>query len=247
VAAGDLVAAVGAAQPLIDRLARQRERLAYTQQMAEAMHQIGNTRQEERQATKVEERKAAISSTMRELAKVAVLATSAGEVDEALAHDGQVVEAEAQAVRLRPPGFSASFVLTRAQSDLAQRLGFCQVEVDGYLFDCTALPSTGAENRVTVELPSLPSALVGRPAHLARARYGGAAVLPVAALRGSELRTSVFVVAKNARLEVRPVVVGERSEASAIIVQGLDLGDRVVIAGGTGLRADMLVVSRGGG
>jgi multidrug efflux pump subunit AcrA (membrane-fusion protein) len=245
VAAGDVVAAVAAAQPLLDQLARQRERLAYTEQMAEATHQMGNSKEEERQAAKVDARKAAIASTIRELAKVAVVATSAGEVDETMVQEGQLVAAGAEAAQLRPPGFSASFALLPAQSDLVRRLGFCQVEVAGYLLDCLAAPSSGADERVTVELSALPSALAGKAARLARARYLGAAVLPVAALRGSATLTSVLVVAGNARLEARPVVVGERDEGSAIVVQGLDPGDRVVTAGNAALRADMSVVVRG--
>jgi multidrug efflux pump subunit AcrA (membrane-fusion protein) len=39
--------------------------------------------------------------------------------------------------------------------------------------------------------------------------------------------------------------VGERDEGSAIVVQGLDPGDRVVTAGNGALRADMSVVVRG--
>ena len=97
VAAGDVVAAVAAAQPLLDQLARQRERLAYTEQMAEATHQMGNSKDEERQAAKVDARKAAIASTIRELAKVAVVATSAGEVDETMVQEGRLVAAGAEA------------------------------------------------------------------------------------------------------------------------------------------------------
>lgn len=244
VAAGDVVAAVEAARGLQTQLTHQRERLAYYRQMAEAMHQVGNAKEEERQLSKLEARDAAIAKTLRDLANVAVIASTPGEVDETLVHDGQIVEAGSPAVRLQSPGFRAMFELPRTQATLARRLGFCQVEVDGYLLDCSPAQIAAPEGdigHVGVDLASVPPALVGKPAHLARARYSSAAVLPVAALQHSGSRVGVFVVSASARLELRPVVVAERDEVEAIVVQGLDVGDRVVVEPASGLRPGMAV------
>lgn len=240
---GDVVAAVEAARALQAQLAHQRERLAYYQQMAEAMHQVGNSKEEERQLTTVETRKAAIANTLRELGAVAVIAAAPGEVEESLAHEGEAVDKDSPAVRLRSPGFRAILELPRAQAAAARRLGFCQVEVEGYLLDCTLAPAAGDETHVAVDLASVPPALVGKPAHLARARFSSATVLPVAALQTSGSHAGVFVVPANARLEMRPVAVADRDDVEAIVVQGLDAGDKVVIAPSSGLRPGMPVGS----
>jgi hypothetical protein len=243
VAVGDVVAAVDAAKGLQNQLVRQRERIAYYQQMAEAMHQVGNAKEEERQLAKVEARNAAIAKTLHELASLAVVATAAGEVEEVLAREGQSVDADGPAVRLRSPGFRASFDLPRTQAAQARRLGFCQVEVEGYLLDCTPASSNADDAHVSVDLAAVPAALVGKLAHLARARYSSATVLPVVALQVSGPRVTVFVVSPNARLEARPVVVADRDEVEAIVVQGLDVGDKVVVDPALGLRAGMSVAA----
>ncbi len=247
VAVGDVVAAVELARPLQNQLVRQRERLAYYQQMAEAMHQVGNSKEEERQLATVEARSAAIAKTLRALANLAVVATGAGEVEEAFAHEGEAVEAESPAVRLRSPGFRVTFELSRSEAASARRLAFCQVEVEGYLLDCNPAQTPGDESHVAVDLSQVPPALVGKPAHLARARYTGAVVLPVAALQVSGSRVGVFVVSKNARLETRQVAVEDRDDVEVIVVQGLDGGDRVVVEPSLGLQSGMLVGTSNGG
>jgi hypothetical protein len=246
VAAGDVVAAVETARALQTQLDRQRERLAYSQQMAEAMHQVGNSKEEERQLANAEAKNARIAKILQELANFAVVATGAGEVEAVFAQEGQTVEAGSPAVRLVSPGFRATFALPRPQASAARRLGFCQVEVEGYVLDCNPAQPTGNEEPVTVELSSVPPALVGKPAHLARARFAGAVVLPVTTLRSDASQDEVFVVTPSAHLEARRVVVAERDEAEAVVVQGLDLGDKVVVLPGPGLRAGMSVGTTGG-
>lgn len=240
---GDVVAAVEAARGLLAQLAHQRERLAYYQQMAEAMHQVGNSKEEERQLAAVETRKAAIAKTLRELAAVAVVAVSPGEVDESLVREGDTVERGGSAIRLRSPGFRATLELPRAHAAAARRLGSCQVEVEGYLLDCTLAPAAGDDTHVAIDLASVPPALVGKLAHLARARYNSATVFPVAALQTIGSHVGVFVVPGNARLELRPVVVADRDDIQAIVVQGLDGGERVVVEPATGLRPGLQVAS----
>lgn len=245
IALGDVVAALEAARGLQIQLVHQRERLAYYQQMAEAMHQVGNSKEEERQLATVEARKAGIAQTLRELGAVAIVANAAGEVEESLVHEGQTVDRDSPAVRLRSPGFRVTLELGRAPAAAARRLGFCQVEVEGYLLDCSPALAAGDETHVAVDLASVPPALVGKPAHLARARYNSATVLPVAALQVTGSRVGVFVVPVHTRLEMRPVVVADRDDAEAIVVQGLDPGDRVVIQPVQSLRPGLPVVSVG--
>jgi multidrug efflux pump subunit AcrA (membrane-fusion protein) len=236
VAVGDIAAAVDAARPLQAQLTHQRERLAFYQQMAEAMHQVGNAQEEERQVAKVELRNARIAKTLRALADVAVVADAPGDVAETFAHEGDTVEAGQPALRLRSAGVRATFELSRQQAAQARRLGFCQIEVEGYGFDCTQLQEKADETHASVEVSSIPASLLGKAAHLARARFSGAFEIPLAAIVRPGSRDEVFVVSPQSRAEARSVAVLERDASFAIVVQGLDAGDRVVAEVAPGLR-----------
>jgi hypothetical protein len=236
-ATGDVAAAVEAARPLLEQLTRQRERLAFSQQMAEAMHQVGNAKEEERQAAKLELRTERIAKILRGLADVAVVANAPGEVEETFAREGDTVEAGHAALRLRSAGFRATFELPRQQAALARRLAFCRVEVEGYVFDCVQLEESADDMHVSVELASIPAALLGKATHLARARFEGAFALPLAAIVRTGSRDEVFVVSAQSRTELRPVTITERDVSEAVVVQGLDAGDQVVAEVVPGLRA----------
>ena len=240
-AAGDVVAAVDGAKSLLEKLAGQRERLAFAQQMAEGMRQAGNTTEEERQNGKVVWRHAKLAKTLRELAEVAVVASEPGTIDEVLARVDQDVEPGSPAVRLRSTGFRASFGFARPQSAQARKLGFCRLEVDGELLDCNFRELLD-DARVEVELGAAPPSLAGKPARLARARFDAAVLVPSAAVIQSGSRHEVLLVSPQSRLESRPVTVAERDATDAVVVQGLDPEDRIVIDGAAALRAGMQVV-----
>jgi hypothetical protein len=237
IAAGEVAAAVEIARPLQEQLTRQRERLAFYRQMAEAMHQVGNAKEEERQVAKVEFRNARIAKTLQALADVAVVAGAPGEVEETFASEGETVEAGHPAVRLRSAGFGATFAMPRHQVALVRRLGFCQVEVEGYMFDCAQLRDSADETHASVEVASIPTSLLGKAARLARARFEGAFAVPLAALVRTRTRDEVFVISPQSRAELRPVTVAERDTTELIVVQGLDVGDHVVVEVIPGLRA----------
>ena len=237
VAAGDIAAAVESARPLQEQLTRQRERLAFNQQMAEAMHQVGNTKEEERHVAKVELRNARIAKLLGALAEVAVVVAAPGEVETTLAHEGDMVEAGTPALRLLSSGFRATFELPRQQAAQARRLGFCQVEVEGYLFECAQTQESSDETHASVDIALVPPALLGKPAHLARARFEGAYVLPLAAITHGGSRDEVLVVSTQSRALARPVTVAERDATLAVVVQGLDVGDHVIVESVPGLRA----------
>ena len=238
---GDVAAAVEIARPLLDQLTRQRERLAFYQQMVEAMHQVGNAKEEERHAAKAEIRNVRIAKTLRALADVAVVVSAPGVVDETFAREGDSVDAGSPALRLRSVGFRATFEFSRQQAAQARRLGFCQVESEGYVFDCTQIQADGDETHLGVEIASLPQSLLGKPAHLARARFEGAFVIPLAAIARTGSRDEVLLVSQQARVEPRPVTISERDATEAIVVQGLDAGDHVIALATPGLRAGVQV------
>jgi len=244
VAVGDVVAAVEAARPLLTQLTHLRERLAFYRQIADAMHQVGNTAEEEKNTANVEVRKAKIAKTLRALAQVAVVASSAGQVEEAFAREGDHVEAGGLALRMRSAGYRAIFELPRAQAAQARRLAFCQVGVEGYVLDCRQASDDDDETHVSVHLTSLPTALLGRPAHLARARFDNAVVLPASAVQRVGRRFQVLVVSPFGRLEARLVTVAEQSVAEVVVIQGLDSGENVVIEPASDLRPGMQVAIR---
>jgi hypothetical protein len=241
VAVGDVAASIDLARPLQNQLAYLRERLAFHQQMAEAMHQVGNTKEEERQVANVEVRNAKIAKTLHDLSNLAVVANAAGEVEETFAREGDQVRVDSQALRLRSAGFRSRFELPRGQAALASRLAFCQVEVDGYAFDCTQVQEGSDDNHVTVDVVTIPPALVGRPARLARARYDNALVVPLSAVLRTGNRDEIQVVSPQARVELRLVTVAERDATLAIVIQGLDAGENIVVGAPSGLRAGMKV------
>jgi hypothetical protein len=239
-AAGDVVAAVDGAKSLLEKLEGQRERLAFSQQMAEGMRQAGNTTEEERQSGKMEARHAKLAKTLHELAEVAVVASASGTVDEVLARVEQNVDAGSSAVRLRSTGFRASFGLSRPQMALARKLGFCRLEVDGELLDCS-FRELGDDDRVEVNLGALPPPLADKPARLARARFDGAVLVPSAAVAQNGGHDELLLVSPQSRLELRLVTVAERDATAAVVVQGLDPEDRIVVDGPAGLRPGMQV------
>ncbi len=236
-ATGDVAAAVATAKPLQDQLARQRERLAYYQQMAEAMHQVGNSKEEEQQAAKAEIRSAGIAKTLRALADVAVVMNAPGVVDETFAREGDTVQAGSPALRLRSTGFRAAFELSRQEIAQARRLGFCQVESGGYVFDCSRIQDGGDATHLSVDLASLPHSLLGKAAHLARARFEGVYLVPLTAVVRTGSRDEVLLVSGRSRVETRPVTIAERDATEAVVVQGLDAGDQVIVEATPSLRA----------
>jgi multidrug efflux pump subunit AcrA (membrane-fusion protein) len=244
VAVGDVVAAVEAARPLLNQLTHLRERLAFYQQIAETMHQVGNTAEEEKNTANVEVRKAKIAKTLRALADVAVVASTAGEVEEAFAREGDKVEAGGLALRMRAAGHRAVFDLPRAQAVEARHLGFCQVGVEGFVLDCRQAPDDEDETHVGVDIAALPAALLGRPARLARARFDNAVALPTSAVQNAGRRNQVLVVSPFGRLEARPVTVAEQNAAEAVVIQGLESGERVVLEPTSDLHPGMQVTVR---
>ena len=241
VAAGDVLAATEAARPLQDKLIRQRERLAYSQQMVEAMHQVGNPKEEEKQVAKVALRNEGIAKILHALGDVAVVASAPGVVEETFSHQGDTVAAGSPALRLHAAGFRTTFEFSRKQAAQARRLGFCQMEADGFVFECVQVQEGSDDGRTVVESAAIPASLQGKAAHLARARYVAAFVVPPEAIVHSGSRDEVLVVSSQSRVLPRPVTVAERDASEAVVVQGLDTGDRVLVEVVPGLRAGMPV------
>lgn len=241
---GDVVATLEGAETkvLLDKLASQRERLAFARQMQEGMHQAGNVAEEERQSSKVESRNAKLEKTLRGLTEVAVVAVASGTVEEVLTAVGQEVEAKSPAVRLRGEGFRATFAFARPKISLARKLPFCRLAIDGDVLDCRLYDSTD-DSQLDVDVSAVPSSLVDQPARLARARYDAAILVPVSAVVHSGSHDELWLVSPQSRLEPRSISIAEADADVAVVVQGLDPGDRIVVSGPPSLRPGLMVAA----
>ncbi len=233
---GDIVAEIDGARRIKNDLAHNRERLAYYEQMRDTMRSAGN-RPEERQAElKIAEKKRLVADAQEALAKIAVVATLAGEVDVAMAAVGATVAAGAPAVRLKGGEQRARIELSREDAERVRQLGFCRAEIEGKPLDCVLAPDGGDETHVLVDLPLDPVVAPGKRVRLARARYDGVFVLPASALapaKGGDRR--VYVV-RDGKAEPYAVVLADQSSQEIVVSQGLETGSAVIVEAPPDLR-----------
>jgi hypothetical protein len=227
--AGDVVAATDAARSLLADLARLQERLAYFEQLAGATPDTGDEKRASAARTKVELSVGLVEQTQTALSRVAVVAQGSVHIEATLATLGQTVRAGAPAVRLRSAGWRASFELPRTQVARVRKQGFCMAEIEGRSVACSLAPDGGDETHVVIELAPEAATAAGQPAHLARARLADAYLVPASALSRVGDSDRVLLVAPTGRAEARSVAVADRTAADAVITQGLDPGDAVIV------------------
>ena len=102
----------------------------------------------------------------------------------------------------------------------------------------------GDETHVVIDLPNDPLVGTGKTVRLARDRLDAVFSVPAGALIKMGDSDRLFVVTPSNRAELRVVAVQERNGNEAIITQGLDVGDRVVIDAPTDLKPDARVLIR---
>lgn len=144
------------------------------------------------------------------------------------------------------PGGAARvrFAIGGRDRELVRRRPLCRVEARGALASCRVLDDD--DEGVAVEIaPPLP-AEPGAVARLLRDEHVDAVLLPIDALGRGGASDHVLAVGRADRLEVRPVEVAFRDATSAIVVQGLDGGDRVAIAVPAGVRPGDRIASEAG-
>jgi multidrug efflux pump subunit AcrA (membrane-fusion protein) len=172
------------------------------------------------------------------LARFAVLAPQGGEIAEALAAVGDAVKANQPVLRAKGQSYRAVFELPAAEAQRARQLGFCQLKMDGSPLVCSLVAEVGDETQVVVELPNDPQVGAGKLVQLARERLDAVYPIPAAALRREGDSDRLFVVGGNGRAELRVVGVVDRNDTEAIIAQGLDVGDRVIVNSPPGLKPE---------
>jgi len=227
--AGDVVAATDAARWVLADLAKQQERLAYYRELLEGTKDTGDEKRAAAARARVDFRARLVEQTQQALSHVALVAQAAGRVEATLATLGQTVQAEAPAVRLQSAGWRTTFELARPLAARVRKQGMCGAEIDGRPVGCSLAPDAGDETHVVIDLPPETATAAGRMVRLLRARFADAFLVPASALSHVGEGDRVLVVSPTGRAEVRSVVVADRTPADAVIAQGLDAGDAVIV------------------
>ena len=225
--AGDVVAATDAARSALADLAHLQGRLAHFEQLAEA--DTGDDKRASAARAKVEFSAGLVGQMLATLSHVAVVAQGPGQVEATLASLGQTVRAGASAVRLRSAGWRANFELPRAQVSRVRKQGLCVAAIEGRTVACSFALDGGDETHVVIELAPEAATAAGQPARLARARLADSYLVPVSALSRVGDSDRVLLVTPTGRAEARSVAVADRTAADAVITQGLDAGDAVIV------------------
>jgi multidrug efflux pump subunit AcrA (membrane-fusion protein) len=240
--AGDVLALLEAGRHGRVDLGHHRERLAYYEQMRDTMATSGNKAEVRQAELKIAEKKRLVADAQATLAKQAILASQPGEVAEALVAVGALVKPNDPAVRAKGSAHRAVFELGREEAEKARRLGFCRVEVEGKPLDCSVASEGGDETHLALELPADPVVAAGKPVRLARARFDAVFAVPTSAIFRVGDTDRLYVAAPGGRAELRVVSIAERGEGEAIVTQGLDVGDQVIVDVPRDLRADTRVL-----
>ena len=224
---GDVVAATEEARPLLAALARQQERLANFEQLANGLRESGDEKQIRAAEAKVEMNTALVGQAQRALANLALVATVPGQIETSMTALKRNAQQGAPAVRFRPTGLRASFELPRAVAARLRKQGWCGAEIQGRAISCDLATDAGDETHVVIALSA--EAAVGQTVRLARVRFADVTLLPPSALSHVGASDRVLVVAPSGRAEVRSVTVADRTPDDVVITQGLDAGDVVII------------------
>jgi hypothetical protein len=226
---GDVLAATDAARVALAELTRQQEQLAFLKQIMEGLRASRDEKVVASAEANVVAKAERVERALAALSRVAVVAKASGQVETTFVIMGQEVQAGAAAVRLRSSGWRATFELPRAQVTTVRRQGFCQAEIEGRLVGCSFAPDGGDETHVVVTLAPEAVTTAGQMVRLARSRLVDAFLVPSSALSHVGTSDRVFVVAPSGRAEMRNVTVVDRTSTDALITQGLDPGDTVVL------------------
>jgi multidrug efflux pump subunit AcrA (membrane-fusion protein) len=240
--AGDVLAMLESGKKFSLDLTRARERLLHYEGMRDKMTEANNKPELRQAELKIVEKKRLIAEAQAALAKHSVIAAEAGEVAEALVAVGDTVKAGDPVLRTKGTAFAAAFELPREDAEKARQLGFCRIEIEGKPLDCSLAPTGGDETHVAIELPNDPAVAAGKTVRLARNRLDAVFSIPTSALLRVGETDRLFVVGPSGRAELRVVAVADRAANDAIVTQGIDVGDRVIVAPPPGLRPDTKVL-----
>ncbi len=228
--AGDVLGLLDSGRRARTNLNRQLERLAFYTQLRATMLAEGN-RAEARQAElKIALKRRAVDEARSDLAAFGIVATSSGVVVEPLATVAFGVRAGQPVLRLKTGiHLQGEFELSADEAASARQLGFCRVEIEGRPLDCALADNEGDATHVSVDLPADATIATNAVVRLAKARFDAVYAIPAAAVVRVGRTERVFVAGATGRAEIRAIALGDRMPGDAIVTQGLDLGDAVIV------------------
>jgi multidrug efflux pump subunit AcrA (membrane-fusion protein) len=226
--AGDVLALTDEGKRQLNEIGHLRERMAYYQQMLEAMTAEGNKPEIRQAEIKLKEKRALLDEAMAAFAQVAIVASTDGEIDAVLKVVGDKAKPGDAVLTLKAQQFRAVFTLPHDDAEQAQRLAFCRVMLADVPADCEFI-GTAAEDNVVVELPAGTLGIAGQAVSLAKARFDGVFTVPATAVLRVGNSERLFVAGPSGRVEVRAVAIADRNEQEALVAQGLDVGDAVIV------------------
>ena len=213
-----------------------RERIAYYQQMLEAMTAEGNKAEVRQAEIKLGEKRRLLDEAMAAFAQVAIVAATDGEVEAVMVKKGDNAKPGDAVLTLKAHQARAVFKLPHDDAEQAQRLAFCRVLLADAPADCEFV-GTDAEDTVVVELPVGTVGNPGQAVRLARARFDGVFPVPNSAVVHVGNTERLFVATPSGRVQVRAIAVADRSDQETLVAQGIDVGDAVIVNASTSLTA----------
>lgn len=226
--AGDVLALTDEGKRQSNEIDHLRERIAYYQQMLEAMTAEGNKPEMRQAEIKLKEKRTLLDEAMAAFAQVAIVASTDGEIDTVLKNVGDKVRPGDAVLTLKAHQSRAVFTLPHDDAEQAQRLAFCRVMLADVPVDCEFV-GTDAEDTVVVELPAGVEGNAGQAVSLAKARFDGVFAVPATAVLQVGNSERLFVAGPSGRVEVRAVAIADRTDHEALVAQGLDVGDAVIV------------------
>lgn len=226
--AGDVLAITDEGKRQESEIAHLRERIAYYQQMLEAMTAENNKGEMHQAELKLKEKRQLLDEALAAFAQVAIVAATDGEIDAVMLTAGDKAKPGDTVLTLKAHQARGVFKLSHDDAEQAQRLAFCRVLLADAPYDCEFV-GTEAEDTVVVELPVGVLGNPGQSVSLAKARFDGVFSVPNSAVIQVGNTDRLFVASPSGRAEVRAIAVADRSEAETLVAQGLDVGDAVIV------------------
>jgi len=226
--AGDVLAITDEGKRQESEIAHLRERIAYYQQMLEAMTAESNKGEMHQADLKLKEKRQLLDEAMAAFAQVAIVAATDGEIDAVVLNVGDRAKPGDAVLTLKAHQAHGVFKLSHDDAEQAQRLAFCRVLLADAPYDCEFV-GTEAEDTVVVELPVGVLGNPGQSVSLAKARFDGVFSVPNSAVMQVGNTDRLFVASPSGRVEVRAIAVADRSDLETLVAQGLDVGDAVIV------------------
>ncbi len=234
--AGESLARLEGSKRLQAEVDHLRERLAYYEQMRETVTAAGNQVEARQADFKIAEKKKLIAEAAAALGKLAIVAAEPGQIVESAVTVGQVVASGTTAVKIKGRDTQGVFELPPEEAVEARRLDFCRVELDdGRPIDCKLAGTADTGRQVIVDLPESEAGAAGKPVRLARGRHEAVFPVPLSAVVAAGGTHRIYVATAAGAAEVRAVTVADRTATHALVSQGIDVGDEVIMEVPAGL------------